>query len=100
MARPQVFQTFTYATHFLPDLPYDYGALEPHISAEIMELHYSKHHSTYVKNLNIAEEKLAKAYDEGFCVYIYIYCEFYVVFLKVITLCFYFYSCDQSYVFF
>lgn len=47
--------------HVLPDIPYDYNALEPHISADIMELHHSKHHATYVANLNIAEEKLAEA---------------------------------------
>ena len=45
----------------LPDLPYDYGALEPVISAEIMQLHHSKHHAAYVNNLNIAEEKLQEA---------------------------------------
>eukprot|EP00090_Calanus_glacialis_P046294 TRINITY_DN901_c0_g1_i2.p1 TRINITY_DN901_c0_g1~~TRINITY_DN901_c0_g1_i2.p1 ORF type:complete len:225 (+),score=78.55 TRINITY_DN901_c0_g1_i2:39-713(+) len=48
-------------THSLPDLPYDYNSLEPVISAEIMQLHHSKHHATYVNNLNIAEEKLADA---------------------------------------
>ena len=47
--------------HTLPDLPYDYHALEPVISAEIMQLHHSKHHNTYVTNLNVAEEKLAEA---------------------------------------
>ncbi|XP_023219713.1 superoxide dismutase [Mn], mitochondrial-like [Centruroides sculpturatus] len=47
--------------HTLPDLPYDYGALEPIISAEIMRLHHQKHHAAYVNNLNIAEEKLAEA---------------------------------------
>ncbi|CAL8139306.1 unnamed protein product [Orchesella dallaii] len=47
--------------HTLPDLPYDYNALEPVISAEIMTLHHSKHHQTYVNNLNVAEEKLAEA---------------------------------------
>jgi len=47
--------------HTLPDLPYDYNALEPHISAEIMRIHHSKHHATYVNNLNVAEEKLHNA---------------------------------------
>lgn len=47
--------------HTLPDLPYDYNALEPTISAEIMKLHHTKHHATYVNNLNVAEEKLAEA---------------------------------------
>ena len=51
--------------HTLPDLPYDYGALEPTISAEIMQLHHSKHHQTYVNNLNIGEEKLAEAKAKG-----------------------------------
>ena len=36
----------------LPDLPYDYGALAPYIAGEIMELHHSKHHQTYVNGLN------------------------------------------------
>jgi len=45
----------------LPPLPYDYNALEPHISGEIMKLHHTKHHQTYVTNLNAAEEKYAKA---------------------------------------
>jgi Fe-Mn family superoxide dismutase len=45
----------------LPDLPYDYSALEPHISAQIMELHHDKHHATYVKGANTALEKLADA---------------------------------------
>ena len=43
--------------HTLPDLPYDYNALEPIISGEIMKLHHQKHHATYVNNLNVAEEK-------------------------------------------
>ncbi|XP_045127929.1 superoxide dismutase [Mn], mitochondrial-like [Portunus trituberculatus] len=51
--------------HTLPDLPYDYGALEPTISAEIMQLHHSKHHQTYINNLNVAEEKLAEAKEKG-----------------------------------
>ncbi|PKI83738.1 superoxide dismutase [Malassezia vespertilionis] len=44
----------------LPPLDYDYGALEPAISGEIMEVHYNKHHQTYVNNLNAAEEALDK----------------------------------------
>ncbi len=36
----------------LPDLPYDFNALEPHISARTLEFHYGKHHQTYVNNLN------------------------------------------------
>ena len=47
--------------HTLPDLDYDYDELEPHISTEIMRLHHSKHHATYVNNLNVAEEKLHEA---------------------------------------
>lgn len=49
----------------LPDLPYDYNALEPVISAEIMQLHHTKHHQAYVNNLNVAEEKLQEALAKG-----------------------------------
>ena len=49
------------AEYTLPDLPYDYAALEPHISGAIMELHHSKHHATYVKGANSALEQLAEA---------------------------------------
>lgn len=45
----------------LPDLPYSYNALEPYISAQIMEIHHSKHHATYVANLNKALEAHAEA---------------------------------------
>jgi Fe-Mn family superoxide dismutase len=41
----------------LPALPYDFGALEPHIDAKTMEIHHGKHHQTYVNNLNAAIEK-------------------------------------------
>ena len=49
----------------LPDLPYDYAALEPHISAKIMELHHDKHHATYVAGANTAMEKMAEARANG-----------------------------------
>ncbi|MFC8192909.1 superoxide dismutase [Cellulomonas sp. NPDC057328] len=49
------------ADYTLPDLPYDYAALEPHISGRIMELHHDKHHATYVAGANTALEKLAAA---------------------------------------
>lgn len=45
----------------LPELPYDLNALEPVISAEIMNLHYNKHHNAYVTNLNKALEQYADA---------------------------------------
>jgi len=41
----------------LPPLGYDYGALEPHIDARTMEIHHTKHHQTYVTNLNAAVDK-------------------------------------------
>ncbi len=43
--------------HILPELPYEYNALEPYISEEIMKLHHGKHHAAYVNNLNAALEK-------------------------------------------
>ncbi|KES21732.1 MULTISPECIES: superoxide dismutase [Pseudomonas] len=47
--------------HSLPALPYAYDALEPHIDARTMEIHHSKHHQTYVNNLNAALEGTAFA---------------------------------------
>jgi hypothetical protein len=47
--------------HVLPPLPYDYDALEPYISKQIMELHHKKHHQTYVTALNTAEAAYAKS---------------------------------------
>ncbi len=49
----------------LPDLGYGYDALAPHISAEIMELHYSKHHQTYVDKLNKALEDAPEWQDKS-----------------------------------
>ena len=43
-------------TYKLPDLPYAYDALEPHIDEETMKLHHDKHHNTYVENVNKALE--------------------------------------------
>ena len=42
------------AEYTLPPLPYDYAALEPHIDAKTMEIHYTKHHQAYITNLNNA----------------------------------------------
>ncbi len=53
------------AEYTLPDLPYDYAALEPHISGRIMQLHHDKHHATYVAGANTALEKLAAARESG-----------------------------------
>jgi Fe-Mn family superoxide dismutase len=44
-------------SHTLPALPYDVGALEPHIDAKTMEIHHGKHHNAYVTNLNAALDK-------------------------------------------
>ena len=49
------------ATYTLPDLPYDYGALEPHVSGKIMQLHHDKHHRAYVTGANSALDALAEA---------------------------------------
>ena len=48
-------------TYKLPELSYDYSALEPHISARIMELHHSKHHQAYVTGANAALDAMAEA---------------------------------------
>lgn len=45
------------ATHTLPDLPYAHDALEPHIDAQTMEIHHSRHHKAYTDKLNVALEK-------------------------------------------
>ncbi|KAL5525098.1 SOD2 [Sanghuangporus sanghuang] len=68
IARPSSSRLFAAAAassfrsvHTLPPLPYAYDALEPYISKEIMNLHHTKHHQTYVNGLNAAEEAYAKS---------------------------------------
>lgn len=51
--------------HQLPPLPYQYNALEPYISEEIMRLHHDQHHRSYVEGLNKAETALEKARESG-----------------------------------
>ena len=53
------------AVYTLPELPYDYAALEPHISGKIMELHHDPHHAAYVAGANAALEKLEAARKDG-----------------------------------
>ena len=53
------------ALYELPELPYDYSALEPHYSAEVLELHHDKHHKAYVDGANTTFEKLGQARDSG-----------------------------------
>jgi Fe-Mn family superoxide dismutase len=52
-------------TYTLPDLPYDYAALEPHYSGKIIELHHDKHHAAYVTGANDTLDKLAEARSAG-----------------------------------
>ena len=52
------------SVYALPDLPYDYAALEPYLSGEIMELHHDKHHQAYVTGINTAVEQLAEAREK------------------------------------
>ncbi|XP_017487586.1 PREDICTED: superoxide dismutase [Mn] 1, mitochondrial-like, partial [Rhagoletis zephyria] len=61
LVRPLITSVASRGKATLPDLPYDYNALEPVISAEIMQLHHSKHHQAYVNNLNVSLEKLEEA---------------------------------------
>ena len=53
------------ALYELPELPYDYSALEPYYSAEVLELHHDKHHKAYVDGANTTFEKLGHARDSG-----------------------------------
>ncbi len=52
-------------SHTLPELPYAYTALEPHIDALTMEIHYSKHHQAYINNLNAALEKHPSLFEKS-----------------------------------
>src|SRR4029450_2886639 len=51
-------------TYTLPDLGYDYSALEPHISGKIMELHHDRHHAAYVKGANETLDRLGEAREK------------------------------------
>ena len=62
---PAVRSLTTATPAVLPDLDYDYSELEPVISGEIMSLHHSKHHNTYVTNYNVAMEKFLDAQAKG-----------------------------------
>ncbi|CAB4421046.1 unnamed protein product [Rhizophagus irregularis] len=61
LARSSTSFTVKRSKYTLPDLPYDYNALEPIISADIMKVHHEKHHQAYVNGLNVAEEKFEQA---------------------------------------
>ena len=53
------------AQYTLPELAYDYSALEPQLSARILELHHDKHHAAYVAGANTVLEKLSEARASG-----------------------------------
>ncbi|KAI9711126.1 MAG: hypothetical protein M1812_007230 [Candelaria pacifica] len=57
--------TFIRGKATLPDLPYDYGALEPAISGKIMELHHKNHHNTYVNSFNNFSEQMSAAQSKS-----------------------------------
>ena len=61
MAKATATKGHPMAQYSLPELDYDYDALEPHISGQINEIHHSKHHAAYVKGLNDALAKLEEA---------------------------------------
>lgn len=64
-AEPMSARAVPIGGHRLPPLPYPFNALEPYISEEIMRLHYSKHHQSYVDGLNKAEKNLQEARRKG-----------------------------------
>jgi len=53
------------AAYTLPDLPYDYAALEPAMSGEILQLHHDKHHAAYVKGANDTLEQIAETAENA-----------------------------------
>jgi superoxide dismutase, Fe-Mn family len=53
------------ANYTLPDLEYDYAALEPHISGRIMQLHHDKHHAAYVAGANATLDLMAEAREKN-----------------------------------
>jgi Fe-Mn family superoxide dismutase len=53
------------SAYVLPDLPYDEGALAPHLSGRLMALHHGKHHAAYVAGANATIDKLAEARSKG-----------------------------------
>jgi len=55
------YQPVPIGKHTLPPMPYSYNALEPYIAEEIMRLHHTKHHQSYVDGLNEAEKEMEKA---------------------------------------
>ena len=68
MAQVKEQQATAEARHVLPQLPYDFAALEPHIDAQTMQIHHGKHHQAYITNLNNAlakhPELASKSLDE------------------------------------
>src|SRR6185295_19522293 len=64
-SRPSAGRHRAMSRYRLPDLPYDFSALEPAISGQIMELHHGKHHAAYVKNANEASARLDEARASG-----------------------------------
>jgi len=50
--------------HTLPPLPYGFGALEPHIDTQTMQIHHGKHHQAYVNNLNATLDKYPEPYQK------------------------------------